>query len=74
MKQKFGIFTALILSLAIGGSALAANFQASTNNLAGSAKSSKTKKAMKPKKHHKHHKSSKKSMMKKDASTTPPSK
>lgn len=76
MKQKLGIFTALILSLTIVGSALAGNFQASAKNspTAASVKSSKTKKAVKPKKHRKHHKSTKKSAMKKDASATPPSK
>ncbi len=76
MKQRLGIFTALILTLAIAGSTFAANFQASTQNNMTATKSTKTKKAVKMKKHHKHqkhHKAMKKSTMKKDT-TTPPSK
>ena len=56
MKNKLGIFTALILSLIIAGSALAAPETVSTKNLsvAGKAKVSKT--AATKKKRHRRHK------------------
>ncbi len=74
MKQKLGIFTALILTLVIAGSTFAANFQATTQNNMAATKSTKTKKAVKPKKHKKSHKTTKKAVTKKAAATTPPSK
>jgi len=61
MKNKLGIFTALILSLVIAGSAFAGSPANSTRKAAAKATVSKTTK--KSKKHHKH-KAAKKSVKK----------
>lgn len=68
MKNKLGIFTALILSLIIAGSALAAPERVSVRHLsvAGKAKVSKTANTKK-KRHHRH----KRKVMKKTIAPTP---
>lgn len=72
MKQKLGIFTAMILTLAIAGSTFAASFPSTTQNNMTAAKS--TKKATKTKRHKKTHKAAKHTAKKAAAATTPSSK
>lgn len=71
MKNKLGIFTALILSLVIAGSAFAMPRTASVKKTAPKAKVSKTT-TKKAKKHHRHKKVMKKATTK--TSTTPTTK
>jgi hypothetical protein len=69
MKNKLGIFTALILSLVIAGSAFASPGTVSVNK-AAKAKVSKSAANKKKKRHHR----SKRKMMKKSSTTTTPDK
>lgn len=78
MKQKLGLFTALILTFVIAGSTFAANIQTTAKSNMTATKSTKTKKTVKKKsaKHPKTAKSKamKKTTTKKAASTAAPSK
>ena len=69
MKNKLGIFTALILSLIIAGSAFASPGTVSVNK---AAKAKVSKSATKKKK--KHHRSKRKMMKKSSTTTTIPKK
>ena len=72
MKNKLGIFTALILSLIIVGSAFALPSAVSANK-AGAAKAKAAKTTKKTKKHHKK-KATKKSVKKAPATSVTPKK